>query len=98
MAGALGIDPMRLFSFTFREFLNYAKGVRRREAREENHFRRIAWLIAKANEDPKNKLPQYYDFWSIPQIDGDIREINQMTADEAKARKQKLLKAWLPNN
>lgn len=98
MAGVLGIDPMRLFSFTFREFINYSKGVKKRESKEENHFRRIAWILAKAHEDPKNRLPNYSQFWSIPYLDEEMKPDDYMTPEEAEELKQKLIKAWQINN
>jgi hypothetical protein len=98
MAGVLGVDPKRLFSLTFREFINYSKGVQKRQSREENHSRRIAWILTNAHHDPKKPLPRLEQFWSIPIIDEIENEINEISLEQARLKKEKLLKAWIKQN
>jgi len=96
MAGVLGLDPTRLFDLTFREFVSFSRGVQKKKDREENHFRRIAWILAKANEDPKQKLPPLSVFWSIPGLDESF--IIDIDPEEMEKQLQKRLKAWIKNN
>lgn len=80
-------------SFTLREIYEYAKGIRKRRAVEENHIRKFAYLFASTNRDPKKSFPSVSDFWPIPVIDGLTRN-DFGTPQENEEIKRKLLEAW----
>lgn len=93
MAGDWGIEPDRLLSFTLRQVYEYAKGIKKKRALEENQIRRFAYLFASANRDPKRAFPQITEFWPIPVLD---RAYYQSfgTPEENEEIKTKLMKAW----
>jgi hypothetical protein len=98
-AGAMGLDPLRLFSYNLRQFFSIVKGFRRQKAIEENYWRRIYGLMVMVNRDPKKPMPKIEDSWYIPIIDdetfNDLDENqNEMSNFEIK---DKLLKAWRLN-
>jgi hypothetical protein len=93
LAGDWGIEPDRLLRFTLREVYQYAKGIKKRRAIEENQIRRFAYLFAQANQDPKKRLPRITEFWPIPYLDQAFsdRFENPEKNNEIKA---KLMQAW----
>lgn len=93
LAGDWGIEPDRLLSFTLRELYEYAKGVRKRRAIEENQIRRFAYLFAQANRDPKRSFPQIFDFWPIPALDK-AYYLNFGSKEENEELKAKLMQVW----
>lgn len=80
-------------SFTLRELYQYAKGVKKKRALEENHIRRFAYLFAQANKDPKKSFPHVMDFWPIPVIDRAFSD-RFGTREENEEIKAKLMKVW----
>lgn len=88
LSGVLGIDPERLFSFTFRELYFYARGVTKQRSKEENSLRKIYYVIAAAHRDPKVMFPTIDQLWPIEGYDRPQVVIN---LDE---KKQQLMKAW----
>jgi hypothetical protein len=93
LAGDWGLEPNRLLSFTIREVYQFAKGVKKRRALEENNIRRFAYLFAQANKDPKRSFPKIQDFWPIPYLD----EAFSATFDNPEKNneiKAKLMQAW----
>lgn len=92
-AGDWGLEPNRLLSFTLRQLYQYAKGVKKRRAVEENNIRRFAYLFAQANRDPKKSFPQLPDFWPIPIIDRAFAD-RFGSREENKEIKAKLIKVW----
>lgn len=93
LSGDWGIEPDRLFAFTLRQLYEYAKGISKRRAIEENYIRRFAYLFAQANSDPKKSLPRVFDFWPIPFLDkAYLKSLG--TPQENKDIKTKLMKLW----
>jgi hypothetical protein len=78
VAGVLGIDPERLFFWTFRQFYWFQKGWHRQQDQEADRFRRVAYIIAKANSDPKKKFPSMDKFWPLESD----RKIHILTDEE----------------
>ena len=93
LAGDWGLEPNRLLSFTIREVYQFAKGVKKRRALEENNIRRFAYLFAQANKDPKKSFPKIQEFWPIPYLDQAFTSTfdNPEKNSEIKA---KLMQAW----
>jgi hypothetical protein len=93
LAGDWGLEPNRLLSFTIREVYQFAKGVKKRRALEENNIRRFAYLFAQANRDAEKSFPRIQDFWPIPYLD----EAFNATFDNPEKNneiKAKLMQAW----
>lgn len=93
LAGDWGLEPDRLLSFNLRQVYEYAKGIKKRRAIEENHIRKFAYLFASANKDPKKAFPQLQEFWPIPYLDRGY-ESTFGTPEENAEIKQKLMKLW----
>ena len=93
MAGDWGIEPNRLLLFTLRQVYEYAKGIKKRRALEENQIRRFAYLFASANRDPKKSFPQITEFWPIGILDEAYHQ-SFGTPEENEEIKAKLMKAW----
>lgn len=89
LSGVLGIDPERLFSFTFRELYHYARGITRQRAKEENSLRKIYYVIAAAHRDPKVSFPTIDQLWPIEGLDKKAEIV--INLDE---KKKHLMKAW----
>jgi hypothetical protein len=83
-------------SFTLREVYEYAKGIKKRRALEENHIRRFAYLFASANRDSKKSFPQITEFWPIPVIDQAYYQ-SFGTPQENEEIKAKLIEIWQLN-
>lgn len=96
MAGDWGLEPDRLLSFTLRQLYEYANGVKKRRALEENNIRKFAYLFAQANRDPKKSFPTVNDFWPIPILDEAYYQ-SFGTPDENKEIKAKLIEIWQLN-
>ena len=93
LAGDWGLEPNRLLSFTIREVYQFAKGVKKRRALEENNIRRFAYLFAQANKDPKRSFPKIQDFWPIPYLD-DVFSATFDNPEKNNEIKAKLMQAW----
>lgn len=93
LAGDWGLEPDRLLSFTLRQVYEFAKGVKKKRALQENQVRRFAYLFAGANRDPKKSFPQIQDFWPIPYLDKAYID-SFGTEEENKEIKEKLIKLW----
>jgi hypothetical protein len=93
LAGDWGLEPNRLLSFTLRQVYEYAKGIKKQRAIQENHIRQFAYLFASANRDSKKSFPSMSDFWPIPLIDG-FKGQGFGSPEENEEIKQKLVKAW----
>ena len=94
-AGAIGIEPLRLFALNLRQFFALVKGFRRERALQESYHRKIFGLIAMVNRDPKKPAPNIDKIWPIPILDRvfDIEEDEEPITDI----KTKLMKAWRLN-
>jgi hypothetical protein len=90
----LGLLPDTLFSFTWRELYHYAKGVRIKEAKAENHMRMIGYIFARANSNPKKPFPKMNEFWPIPELDGRVQDSRKADIEEMREIKRKLERAW----
>ena len=93
LAGDWGLEPNRLLSFTIREVYQFAKGVKKRRALEENNIRRFAYLFAQANKDPKRSFPKIQEFWPIPYLDQAFAS-NFDNPEKNSEIKAKLMQAW----
>jgi hypothetical protein len=93
LAGDWGLEPSRLLSFTIREVYQFAKGVKKRRALEENNIRRFAYLFAQANKDPKRSFPKIQEFWPIPYLDQAFAS-NFDNPEKNSEIKAKLMQAW----
>lgn len=80
-------------SFTLREVYEYAKGIKKRRALEENQIRRFAYLFASAHRDPKKASPNITEFWPIAILDEAYYQ-SFGTPQENEEIKAKLIKAW----
>jgi hypothetical protein len=93
-AGAIGIEPLRLFSYNLRQFFSIVRGFRRQKAIEENNWRKIYGLLVMINRDPKKPTPNILTHWSIPELDSVYLEDEGEDEEDKTDIKENLLKVW----
>lgn len=97
-AGAIGIEPTRLFAYNLKQFFAIARGFRDQNAKNENHFRRIYAVLTMAYRDPKKPQPNILNLWPIHPIDSQFQQEEEETDEyRPKSKKQELLKKWRLN-
>lgn len=51
---------------TWNEWCNYSNGIHRAKVKEWEHTRTIAWMLYKANSDPKKSAKVMTTWWKLP--------------------------------
>jgi hypothetical protein len=88
----MGLDPLRLFSLSLRQFFAYVRGWRREKAEREAQLRNIYGVLVMANRDTKKAVPVIEKMWPIPILDN--VEVEEREQIDTRGKKEQLLKAW----
>jgi len=87
----MGFEPVALLRLNISQFLAVVNGYRERKATEENHFRKLYYLLYSVYRDPKKITLPPHQIWPIPEMD---YFITPEEVEEMDLKKIELMKLW----
>jgi hypothetical protein len=87
----MGYEPIALLRLNISQFLALVSGYRERKATDENHFRRLYYLLYSIHRDPKKAVIPADQLWPIPDIDY-VPEYDE--GQDYERTKAELMKLW----
>lgn len=89
----MGVEPIALLRLNIAQFFAVVRGFRDRKAMEENHFRRLYYLLYSVHRDPKKAVVPAYELWPIPEMDAGVIP-SEEKLEEQEFIKSELMKLW----
>ena len=66
IVGELGVPLFDFYAMTWNEWCYYSNGLYKNKTKEWEHTRTIAWMLYKANSDPKKSAKNMLTWWKLP--------------------------------
>ena len=66
IVGELGVPLFDFYAMTWNEWCYYSNGLYKNKTKEWEHTRTIAWMLYKANSDPKKSAKNMLTWWTLP--------------------------------
>lgn len=87
IVGELGVPLFDFYAMTWNEWCYYSNGLYKNKTKEWEHTRAIAWMIYKANSDPKKSARNMQTWWPLN------TDKNNRKAQPKRAKGKRLTKA-----
>lgn len=65
VVGELGVPLFDFYAMTWNEWCYYSNGLFKNKTKEWEHTRAMAWMIYKANSDPKKSSKNMLTWWPL---------------------------------